>query len=100
MPIKNATKRPQHVIDEAVKRYMAGEQASTLAKYYKVSKPGLYLWIQKYKRELLEKSGKRDISPEDAELTEKRVLIAELQALKLENKKLRDRVVDMMVKYE
>jgi len=97
-PAKNSTKRPQHVIDEAVKRHMAGESVRVLAKFYKISVPQFYNWIAAYKQTLLEQSAKRDMTPKDAELVDKRVLIAEVQALKLENRKLRDKVVSLMMK--
>lgn len=98
MPIKNDTKRTQATIDEAVKRYMGGEQVSTLAKYYKVSRAGFYLWVRKYKEETLERSKKSGMTPHDAELSDKRTLVSEIQALKLENHKLRDKVVALMIK--
>lgn len=98
MPKKNDTKRPQHVIDEAVRRHMAGESAAVLAKFYKISKPGFYLWVKKYKEQLLAQNAREGLTPKEAELTDKRVLIAENQALKLEVRKLRDKVVSMMIK--
>ena len=99
MPKKNQTKRPQHVIEEAVKRHLAGESAAVLAKYYKVSKPGFYLWVQKYKADLLERSKHAGMDPHDAEMSDKRTLIAEIQALKQEVQKLRNRLVDNLVKH-
>jgi transposase len=99
MPIKNATKRPQHVIDEAVKRHVDnGEQAAVLAKLYKVSKAGFYLWVKKYKQDLLDKSKRSGMSQADAKTADKQALIIEVQALKLENRKLRDKVLDYMMK--
>lgn len=98
MPIKGKATRPQATIDEAVRRFMAGEQAVTLAKYYKISKPGFYLWVKKYKEQLLEKSKRQGMTPHDAEVSDKRTLIAEVQSLKLENHKLRDKVVALMIK--
>jgi transposase len=99
MPRKNSTKTPPDQIDEAVKRYMAGESVAVLAKRYKISKPGFYLWVQKYKQALLEQAERKDLKPKDAALVDKRVLIAEIQALKLENQKLRNKVVSLMVKH-
>lgn len=99
MPRKNQTKRPAHVIEEAVKRHLAGESATVLSKYYKISKPGFYLWVQKYKDELLEKSKHQGMNPYDAEISDKRTLIAEIQALKQEVTKLRNRLVDNLVKH-
>jgi|SRR5579859_2384285 len=93
-------KRPQHEIDRFVKRFLAGEQAVALAKEARVSKPGFYLWVAKYKRDLLEKSKRSGMNQHDAETADKRTLIIELEQLRAENRKLRDRVLDMMVKYE
>jgi transposase len=98
MPPKGKTTRPQSQIDEAVKRFMNGEQAVVLAKHYKISKPGFYLWVKKYKEELLRTSKTGDMTPHQAELSDKRTLIAEVQALKLENQKLRNKVVSLMIK--
>lgn len=98
MATKRPTKTPQHVIDEAVKRHMAGESVRVLAKYYKISVPQFYNWIAAYKQELLEQAAKRDMSPKEAELVDKRVLIAENQAMKLELRKLRDKVINLMIK--
>ncbi len=98
MPAKGKTIRPQHTIDEAVKRYLAGESAAVLAKYYKISKPGFYLWVAKYKQELLKNADRAHMSPKDADLVDKRVLLTELEAMRVENRKLRDKVVTLMMK--
>jgi transposase len=98
MPAKNATKRPQHVIDEAVKRFMAGESAHVLAKYYKVSRPGLYNWVHKYKLESLANAERKDMSPDQLKQIDRQQLVAENMALKEENSKLRHKVVALMIK--
>jgi hypothetical protein len=99
MPKKNDTKHPQHVIDEAVKRYMDGrESVRVLAKFYKISKAGFYLWVAKYKKQLVETSKRSGMSPADADRADKRTLATEIEQLRLENRKLRDRVVSLMIK--
>lgn len=98
MPIKGKTTRPQHEIDTAVKRFMNGEQAVVLAKHYKISKPGFYLWVKKYKEELLKNERRGDLSAKDAEVVDKRALIAEVQSLRAEVRTLRDKVISMMIK--
>jgi hypothetical protein len=98
MPRKNSTKTPPDQIEEAVKRYMAGESVTVLAKLYKISKPGFYLWVRKCKQALLEQAARKDLKSEDAALVDKRVLIAEIQVLRLENAKLRNKVVSLMIK--
>lgn len=95
---KNAPKRPQHVIDEAVKRHLAGEPVSTLAKHYKISRAGFYLWVAKAKQAMLAKASTVDMTPKEKELSDKRVLIAEIQALRLENRRLRELVLDGMIR--
>ena len=98
MPRKNDTKVPEKAVAKAVKRRLAGESADTLAKEYKVSRATLYNWTAAYKRQLLEQSTIADMSPREAETADKRVLMAENEALKLEVRKLRDKVVAMMIK--
>jgi hypothetical protein len=46
---------------------------------------------------LLAKSRRAGMAPLDADRADKTELIAELEALRLENKRLRDRVVEMML---
>ncbi len=98
MPTKGKTKKPQHVIDKYVKRYMAGEQATSLAKEAGVSKPGFYLWIQKHKQQILKQAKTAGMTPADAATADKRELLIELEQLRLENRKLREKVVAMMIK--
>lgn len=100
MPARNVTKTPQHKIEECVKRKLAGESVATLAKYYKVSRPAVYLWLAKSQREALAKGTNhgRELSPKDAETADKRVLIEEHRLLKLENQKLRDKVMELLFK--
>ena len=97
MPRKNETKRPQNVIDKAVKRHMAGESAVDLATEYKVARATLYNWLASYKRELLEQASLKGAARHDPELASKQALIAEIQALKLENAKLRNKMVSLML---
>lgn len=92
------SKFPQHVKDKVVKRFFAGEQATALAKEYKVSKPGLYQWAAKAKKDLLEQSKQANMTPEDIEKSSKKVMAIELEQLRLENRKLRDRILAMMIK--
>ena len=98
MPTKGKTSRPQHVIDKYVKRYLAGEQAVSLAREAGISKPGFYLWVQKHKKQLLEQSNVKNMTPADAAIADKRTILLELDQLRLENRKLREKVVSMMIK--
>lgn len=101
MPPKNQVKRPQHVVDEAVKKHLAGGPGSdvvTLAKQYKISRPGFYLWLKHYKEELVAASDKQGLSPTQIDKLDKQTILAERDALKLENQKLRNKVVSLMIK--
>jgi transposase len=98
MPVKNATKRPQHVIDEAVRKYFNGESAGVLAKLYKVSKPAMYNWIAKAKQAKLEAAARMDMSPKQLSERDREALLTENKALKDENAKLRNKVVSLMIK--
>lgn len=98
MPAKNAPKRPQHVIDEAVKRHLNGESVEALAKHYKISRAGFYLWVSKAKAAMLAKAAAVDMTPKEKELSDKRILIAEIQNLKIENRRLRELVLDSMLR--
>lgn len=98
MPAKNAMKRPQHVVDDAVRKYFAGESAGVLAKLYKVSKPALYNWIAKAKQEKLEAASRMDMSPKQLSERDRQELLTENTALKQENAKLRNKVVSLMLK--
>lgn len=99
MPPKNKPSTPQHLIDEAVKRHMHNDEpVSKLSKHYKISRAQMYNWIKAAKIQILEQSRKGNLSPAQAELSDKRVLIAENEALKMEVRKLRDKVVTMMIK--
>jgi hypothetical protein len=98
MPTKGKTKTPQHLIEKAVQRYMKGEQAVALAKEYRISKPGFYLWVARHKQELLEKSKTANMTPADAAVADKRTLLVELEALRLENRKLREKLIATMIK--
>lgn len=48
------TYNTQEAIEQACKRYVAGESVAVLAKYYGVSLPAVYVWINKYKARKLE----------------------------------------------
>ncbi len=87
------------LVSKAVKRHLEdGEPVVALAKEYGVSRATLYNWIAAYERQLLDQAAKQGMSSQDAEVSDKRTLIAELQALRLENQKLRNKVVALMIK--
>ena len=92
--------RSQAVIDEAVRRHLEdGEAVPVLCKYYGISRAGFYNWVNKYKERVLDASRKEGMTPAALKSSEKQELVIEVQSLRLENKRLRDRLVQMMLKY-
>lgn len=97
MPAKDVTATPRDKIETAVKRYLAGESAAVLAKFYGISRPQMYNWINKVKGELLERSRKQSIVPGQHDKVDRTTLAVELAALKAENERLRRRLFEEMV---
>lgn len=97
MPLKNMTKTPQDKIERAVNRYLQGEPASTLAKEYKVSRPGFYAWINKYKAAQIERSRKANMSAGTIDKHEKVDLAIENVDLKKQVMELRQKLFDLML---
>ena len=100
MPRKNEFKAAPKAIARAVKRHLeGGEPASALAEELGVSRATVYLWIGKYKQEVLSRSRPVAIkSPKDLKRADRSTLIAEIEALRDENRKLRDRLVSEMLR--
>lgn len=90
------TKTPQDKIKQAVKRYLAGEPAAELAKEYKVSRPGFYLWIKKHKEELVELAKRSNMSAESIDKSDKINTAIENQALKAEVVRLKQKLFELM----
>lgn len=91
--------RDPKTIEEAVRRHLEGrEQVTTLCREYKISRAGFYNWVKAYKDEVMRRSMRAGMTPKDAETSVKADLLAEIAALKTENRKLRDRLVATMLK--
>lgn len=94
-----ATKTPEHKIKEAVKRYLAREgSVEELAKEYKVSRPGFYLWIKRYKEDLVAQAKRAGMSAESIEASDKVNLAIENQAMKVEITRLKQKLFELMDK--
>lgn len=92
--------RPQKEIDRAVELYTKGEPVDSLAKQFKISRAGLYLWIKRAKQEATAQQRLSDIGEKGVE-TEKRISKdLELKALKADNERLRRALFDLMVKHK
>jgi transposase len=98
MPRKNETKVSPKAMEKAAKRHLAGEQAEGLAKEHKVSRATIFNWTARYKEQALEQSRREGINPKELEKQDKATLVAKLQALELENRRLRDKVVALLLK--
>jgi transposase-like protein len=93
------TPRPQHIRDEAVIRHLEGQETvKSLCKSFKVSRATMYNWIEGYKRDIVEAAKRQGVAPRDLDRTAKFELVAQLEVLQTENRKLRDLIVDLMVK--
>lgn len=99
MPRKNDTKIPQKLIEKAVRRHLeGGELGVDLAKEYKVSSSTFYLWLKNYKKAFLKRSMDSEMKPRDIATVDKNQLLAEIQALKAENRMLRNKITDLLIK--
>jgi transposase-like protein len=100
MPRKNQPKRPQSEIDKLVKRHIeGGESVAALAKEAKVSKPGFYLWVNKFKKEILEGSMRREMSPQAIKDAEVLKLTLEIQSLKQDLSNCRNKLFNYMLSH-
>jgi transposase len=89
--------KPDHVKKDAVKRRSAGESVESIAKSLKVSNVAVYQWLEQYKKDALERSKRADMSPKDVALADQRDKDALIQALKDENRRLRNRLGDLLI---
>ena len=92
-------RHPQKVINEAVEKFLAGEQVRVLAKLYGVSRPCFYLWIKKYKAAVLANEGRVGMTPKalhDADMRELRVKVGMLTQ---DNARLKAKLFDCMLRH-
>jgi transposase-like protein len=95
---RSVPKTSPKIIAQAVRRHVeGGENADALAKEFEVSRASIYGWVAKYKQDVLERSRRDGMSALDADRADKADLIAQIEALELENKRLRDRIIDMLL---
>jgi transposase-like protein len=99
MPRKDETATPKKLVDKFIKRHLeGGESVEALAKEYKISRASGYAWLKKHRDALLSQTMREGMSPTAIEKSDKATLVAQVQALKLENAKLRNKVVSLMIK--
>jgi transposase-like protein len=91
--------RTEEEINRAVKRAMTGEAVVTIAKEYKVSRAALYQWIAKARDRAATAARDREIGP-NGRATEDRISKElRLKALEHENKQLKQKLFDLMLKH-
>jgi hypothetical protein len=93
------TTRSQKEIDSAIKRYLAGESVNGLSKEYRISRAGMYLWLKKAKAEATQVKHVREVGKRGVEQEVRINKDLRLKQLEEENKKLKDRLFQLMNKY-
>ena len=94
------SKRSKHssaAIEAFVKRYLQGESVVALAKEAHISRPGFYLWIDKYKDTVIEVAKRANMSAPDIEQSKAVDLKIENRALKEERDMLKRKLFDLML---
>jgi transposase-like protein len=100
MPRRGETTLSAAKIERAVKRHLeGGELVVSLSKEFKVSRQTFYNWLEAYKRQAVERIERKGVSKVELEKTAKADLIAQNEILHSENRKLRDRLVNLMIKH-
>ncbi len=100
LPAPGVTKYPAKVIQKTVKRYReGGERVVALAVELGVSEAIVYRWIDQSKKADLDRIGKQGMTPKAVEKADKRDLALQVKELRAENTKLRNRVLELMLKY-
>ena len=92
------SKHTSDQISKAVQRYVQGDQVTVLAKEYKVSVPGMYLWIAKARDEAAEQVRRQAMSPGTVEIDKKVNVELQLKAVMVDNDRLRRKLLDLMIK--
>lgn len=99
MPRRSETKHPKKVIIKALTRHLEGSAAVVdITRDLGVSRATFYNWQKAYKADLIEQSKEGRIAPSSIVKSSQLALIAELQSLRLENRRLRDKLITYMVK--
>jgi transposase-like protein len=86
-------------INQAVKRYLEGEQVVALAKEYKISVPGFYLWIKRAREAAAAQAALVDISPKQQEKDQAISLRLRVDKLQQENDQLKKKLFELMLKH-
>ena len=85
-------------VEKAVKAHLeANKPVADIAAELKVTRQSVYTWVADYKDKIFKKAQNAGMTPEGlekAERSEMLVMIAQLQA---ENRKLKDKLVEMMM---
>lgn len=93
------SRHSQHVMDEAVKRKLAGESVAVLSKYYGISRAGFYLWEKKYKQSALKVFSRAGMSPSSIKESDTQDLKIKLGEALREIARLREKLFNLMLKH-
>lgn len=99
MPRKDETKASPKVVRSFVKRHMEGESVVALSREFKISRATGYNWIERNRAALIAADVASDAAPGDVDRRDKVALLAENHTLILENKRLRARLFEYLVKH-
>ena|ERR1700761_3829869 len=83
--------------DAIVKRYLTGDSVVQLSIEFGVSQPAIYVWVRKYKADMIKSARRQNMLQPDIEKAEKRDLAIENVALKQENLMLRQKLFDICI---
>jgi transposase len=92
--------KSEHIKKQAVVRRHNGESVAEIAKSLKVSNVAVYQWLEKSRKQALERSKRADMRPEDVIASDERDKDQLIRALKDENRRLRDKLGDLLINAE
>lgn len=95
MPTKPT--HPQKEIDKAVKRYLEGEDVNTLARDYKMSRAGMYIWIRKARENAATAHRSAEIGPKGVESEARISKDLRLKACESEVRALKQKLFELML---
>lgn len=83
--------------EQAVRLYLQGEPVRSLAKQFKISVPGMYLWIKNAREDAAEEARRSALSPTAQKKEDEVNLKLRVQHLENENALLKKRLFDLMI---
>ena len=98
MPRRGETKIDPKRIEKAVKAHLEQDKpVADIAKELGVTRQSVYTWVEDYKAKIFKKAQTAGMTPEAIEQATKTELIVQVAQLQAENRKLRDKLVELMM---